>query len=216
MLSDEAIIADMPRIARPRRRNRSILRTTDGPGGQPQRAFTAFDVRKMIESGVLAAKERLELIDGALLAMPSEGDEHLAAKLALTHFFVTQAGETANVLIDATLYLDEDVFTEPDVYLFSRERPLSELRGADTWLIVEASKTSLKRDLGEKAQLYARYGVQEYWVIDIGAQRTTVHRRPRSAGGWTEVSEHAADEIISPQALPDIHFSLQRLRWPLL
>jgi Uma2 family endonuclease len=170
----------------------------------------------MVEAGVLDEKERLELIDGALLKMPSEGDDHRAAKAALNHFFVTQAGSWANVLLDSTLYLDEDVFTEPDVYLWSLDTRLSELRGSNVWLVVEAAKTSVRRDLGEKADLYARYGVREYWVVDLAANRVVVHRTSRSTGGWAERQEHGPDEVITPLALPDVQFSLQRLRWPLL
>lgn len=38
---------------------------------------------------------------------------------------------------------------------------------ADVRLLIEVSNSSLRYDLGEKADLYAAAGIVEYWVVDV-------------------------------------------------
>jgi Uma2 family endonuclease len=39
--------------------------------------------------------------------------------------------------------------------------------------VVEVSDSTLATDLGRKAQLYARHGIPEYWVVDCAGARIT-------------------------------------------
>ena len=66
----------------------------------------------------------------------------------------------------------------------SRIRPPSS--GNELLLVIEISDTSLAFDLGRKATLYAKAGVREYWVLDIGRRRLVVHRRP-SGGDYLQI-----------------------------
>jgi Uma2 family endonuclease len=38
----------------------------------------------------------------------------------------------------------------------------------------------LKYDCGEKADLYAKHGIPDYWVVDIKGRRVLVHRDPKA------------------------------------
>jgi Uma2 family endonuclease len=54
----------------------------------------------------------------------------------------------------------------PDLAVYPRGIKLEEVKGSDIWLAIEVAATSLAYDGGLKARLYARYGVNELWVID--------------------------------------------------
>ena len=44
-----------------------------GPDGAAKRAFTADDVRRMVEAGILDEGEHVELVEGELIEMPAKG-----------------------------------------------------------------------------------------------------------------------------------------------
>lgn len=48
--------------------------------------------------------------------------------------------------------------------------------------MIEVSVSSLARDLGPKASLYASAGIAEYWVVDLRGRRVVVHRDPTDDG----------------------------------
>lgn len=43
-------------------------------------------------------------------------------------------------------------------------------------LAIEVADSSLKRDCSEKAELYAKAGVPEYWVVDIAGRSIYIMR----------------------------------------
>jgi Uma2 family endonuclease len=60
----------------------------------------------------------------------------------------------------------------------------------------------LAYDRGLKARLYARYGVPEYWVIDVKRRRTFVHTGPRKDGSWESVKVVEPSEPLTHAAVP--------------
>ncbi len=53
-------------------------------------------------------------------------------------------------------------------------------------LVVEVADPSLDFDTDEKRRLYARSGIQEYWVLDINGRQLLVCRDPQ-AGDYANV-----------------------------
>ncbi len=47
---------------------------------------------------------------------------------------------------------------------------------------MEVSDSSLRYDRIEKASLYARSGIPDYWVLDLNARVLLVHRQPAPDG----------------------------------
>jgi Uma2 family endonuclease len=45
---------------------------------------------------------------------------------------------------------------------------------ADVLLLIEVSDSTLSFDQSTKLSLYARYGVSEYWVVDVEGKRIVV------------------------------------------
>jgi Uma2 family endonuclease len=97
---------------------------------------------------------------------------------------------------------------EPDIAVLAKMG--TEYTGAnppasDVRLVIEVSDSTLAFDLGPKARLYARAGIPEYWVFDIGERRLIVHRDPR-AGTYSAVTGYVEGESVTRLALPAAAF----------
>lgn len=73
-------------------------------------------------------------------------------------------------------------------------------------LVVEISSTSLAFDLTRKADLYARAGIADYWVLDLAGRRLIVHRQPEG-GRYTQVIAYSEHEAVAPLAAPGSLFT---------
>src|SRR6185312_12250360 len=60
---------------------------------------------------------------------------------------------------------------------YSRRRPLPE----DVLLVVEVADSSLAKDRGRKAKLYAQAGTIDYWIVNIQGRCVEVRREPQGA-----------------------------------
>jgi len=58
-----------------------------------------------------------------------------------------------------------------------------------------------------KAQLYARAGVADYWVLDVNGRRLIVHREPE-ASRYHSVTAYNDRERVAPLARPDSLFTV--------
>ena len=87
---------------------------------------------------------------------------------------------------------------EPDIAWlqpgrYSARRP----RPADVLLIIEVADSSLSDDLGEKASLYAEFGITEYWVVDAPGRRIHVHRHS-DRERYQDITQFTAEQTIAP------------------
>lgn len=174
------------------------------------RPFTLDDVFEMMRVGALDPDAKVELIDGEVIAMAPEGMPHVRARMQLAMSFMSRAGDAVRVIVDSTLRLSSTSALDPDLYLYDAALPLDSLDGASVGLVIEVSGTSLARDLSMKAELYARHGVRDYWVVDVAAPKIIIHRDPRD-GAYGSVFTALADEAVAPLAFPDLPLRLSAL-----
>lgn len=172
--------------------------------GFPRRAFTVREIRRMVEAGIIAEDENFELIDGEIVPMPPKGNQHEVIKAALIRVFVTGATAEFRIAVESSLYLDERTFMEPDLCLYPKRILPEDVAGSDVALAIEVASSSMPYDLGLKAGIYARYGVQELWVVDAASRATWVHRGTDADGQCTSVETVAAGTALSPAAFPEI------------
>jgi len=162
--------------------------------------FTLDDVFKMQEHGILKSDPKVELIEGDIVQVASQNAPHMLAKQALNRLLIKFEPDIA-YHIDGTLRLAPKSDPDPDVFVHPpRIRP-DKVRGPDTLLVIEVSDTTLREDLGIQADLYAKYGVPEYWVLDCNSRNLHVHLDPWPDGYALRRIVHP-DESVSPQRLP--------------
>lgn len=167
-----------------------------------KRRFTADDYQRMGQTGILSEGDRVELIDGEVVAMTPIGPRHNAAVNRGTRALVLAAGSDAVVQPQGSVRLDFYDEPQPDLVLLRpRTDYASHLPGpADILLIVEIADSSLEYDRDLKSRIYATAGIPEYWVSDVGAERLFCYSRPVD-GRYDTVVERRRGETVAPQAL---------------
>jgi Uma2 family endonuclease len=69
-------------------------------------------------------------------------------------------------------------------------------------LVVEVSDSTTQYELQQKAAIYARAGIPDYWVVDIPGKLVHVHRNP-AHGAYASITRYGFQTGIKPSAKPD-------------
>ena len=129
-----------------------------------RRLLTVAEYHRMGEAGILAERDRVELIEGELIAMTPIGSGHAGAVIALNHLLVTAIGQKALVSVQDPVQLDDRTEPEPD---FAVLKPRSDHyrsaapRPDDMLLPIGIADTSIGYDWAVKRPLYARHRIPE-------------------------------------------------------
>ncbi len=156
----------------------------------------------MLEHGILDPEERVELLDGELVHVGPHSPAHAIVVERLTEVLVGVYRGTARVRPQLPVVGMVHSIPEPDLAVCQRdpEDPIGHPIGVRTLLVIEVSRSSRARDR-QKAAIYARAGVPEYWRFDVGSRTVKVHTGPRADGAWGEVRIVDADgELALPGA----------------
>lgn len=175
--------------------------------------FTADEYVRMAEEGMIPPDARVELIDGEIVEMSPIGRRHSAFVDRLNRLLVRKLGDAAIVRVQGSIQLGERVMPQPD---FAVLRPRDDfyetaLPGpADVMLVVEVADTSLVYDRSEKARLYARSGIPEYWLLDLVQNTVLVHTEAGPVG-YQHVEIRSGNESWISRSLPDLTISSQEI-----
>ena len=129
--------------------------------------------------------ERYELLDGDLIMVPAPNLKHQrvsAALHALLRQFIKDRALGTLLYAPCDVVLSETIIVQPDLLFVSREREhlLSSgenVRGAPDLVIEILSPSTDAKDRGIKRELYGKYGVTEYWLVDPIAETISIHRQ---------------------------------------
>ncbi len=137
---------------------------------------------EMVDGGLLGEDDRVELIEGVLVAMSAKGPEHDAAVEWLTERLVTALAGRASVRVQSALTFEGlDSEPEPDLVVVARDAPRPRHPSA-ALLVIEVAVSSLSYDRRVKSPLYARAGVPEYWIVDLVGDAVERSWDPRPDG----------------------------------
>src|SRR5579862_9904434 len=135
-----------------------------------RRPLTVAEYHRMGEVGILTEDDRVELIEGELIAMSPIGSEHSGTVNALTHTLVLAVEDRAVVAVQNPVQLDDLSEPRPDFALlkprddyYRRSTP----RPDDVLLLIEVADSSLAYDRNVKRSLYAWHGIPEFWIVNI-------------------------------------------------
>jgi Uma2 family endonuclease len=181
--------------------------TTHAAEGLRRRRWSVAELEAMVAAGILSEDERIELIGGEVVLMSPKGNRHEILKRALLRLLFEKLPVDCDFLPETTLRLDRDTFCEPDILVFPRNLSVPELTPETALLVVEIADRTLAYDLGPKADLYAKYGVRELWVIDAIGLTTRTHREPSLTGYRRAVDWHASDTL-TPSLIPGLELTL--------
>jgi Uma2 family endonuclease len=178
-----------------------------GPDGLRRRLFTIDDIWKMCDSGIFEPDEKFELIEGEIFPMAPKKNLHQIVKSTWIRKILKWAPDSIWVGVEQSLFLSSKTFVDPDILVVPTGLKPESVRGSDVLLLIEVSDSSRKLDLEMKAQLYAKHGVRDYWVVDIQRKQTVVHGNPHTQG-YGSVTRFDQGRDLTPQLLPGLTLCL--------
>lgn len=181
------------------------------PAQHVKRRLTVDDAIKLKASGVFYPDDpELEVIDGDLYEMPADGPRTRRWNAAINRWLVSSLGPDYVIMPDKTLPVSTYYGPQPDFYIFDAAVRDEDVSGADVLLVIEVADTTMDMDSRVKAPRYAEGGVREYWLIDVEARRTLVHRL-REDGSYGEPTVIAFDAPAATLLLPGLTLTLAQL-----
>ena len=178
-----------------------------------RRPITVTEYHRMGEVGILGERDRVELIEGELVAMSPIGSYRTGIVNKLTHSLVHAVGDHAIVAVQNPVRLDDLSEPQPDFALLKPRADFYQggpARPADVLLLIEVADTSLNYDRSVKRALYARRAIPEFWIVDLTAGEVEVCREP-AAGGYAAITRAGRDGAVQPERLPGVRIQLATL-----
>lgn len=187
-----------------------VLATDDAVAASDQspperRRFSVDEYYMMAEAGILKPDERVELIDGDIIAMCPMGSRHSGSINRLNSLLIKTFSLRANVSVQCPVRLDHRTEPEPDFALLKPRDDYYEDAHpgpSDVFVLIEVMDASEKYDRKKKLRLYARFGIPEVWLIDLKGEFVEIHRRPKGKI-YKENQIMSRGERFAPEAFPD-------------
>src|SRR5436309_11692776 len=134
---------------------------------------------RLVDQGVLAPDDRVELLEGVIVAMAPQNEPHAAGVRRVARALFRAVGDRAVVQVQLSLISGRHSVPEPDAAVlpgtiadYDRAHPRTAL------LVVEVADTSLKQDRITKRAIYAAAGIPEYWIVNVRDDCVEVRRQP--------------------------------------
>lgn len=176
------------------------------------RRLSVDEYHRMIETGILDEDERLELLEGVIVAMSPQDEPHAWPIQRLTRILTRVLGDEYDIRVQLPLTLGRSNEPEPDLAVV-RAGPRTKGRHPRTaLLVIEVADDSLRRDRTVKAALYARFKVPEYWVVNVEAQVVEVFTGPRPRSGvYGGVRTVGKRDTLASESLPEVSVRVRDL-----
>jgi len=178
-----------------------------------RKLFTVEQYHRMGETGIIAADERVELIDGEIIRMSPIGTRHAACVSRAMAFFHEAFGRRVVLSPQNPVQLSNWTEPQPDVVVlkprgdfYSGKRPLPE----DVSFVLEVADSTLRYDCDIKVPRFAASGIPEVWIEDLQRDLLLIYRDP-SGEHYKTRSTRGGGESISPLAFPDVTFQVDEL-----
>ena len=169
----------------------------------------------MGRAGILAAADRVELLEGEVIVMSPIGNRHAACVDRLTNGFIRSGDLAERALLRVQNPLAESDVSEsqPDLMLLiprDDHYDFGHPGAGEVLLLVEVADSSLEYDRSTKVPFYARAGIREMWIVDLEHDLVEFRTEP-SRWGYGVVRRYVAGDVMAPSALPDVRLEVARI-----
>ncbi len=178
---------------------------------QEFRHWTREEYERLVAEGFFHPEERLELVDGLIFELSPQSPPHAVAIRLARRALEPIFSEGFDVLVQMPLALDDDSEPEPDLAVVRGRDPRENLISHPTAavLVIEVADSSLQRD-PEKAVLYARVGILDYWILNLKERCLEVSREPKN-GAYRSRSVLRTGDSVRPLARPEVPIAISDL-----
>ncbi len=162
--------------------------------------FTVAQYHRLIETGILTANDRVELLEGWIIEKMTFNPPHNATVTRVNRRLIRLLPEEWLLQVQGAISLRGSE-PEPDFAVirgpeeeYSTRKPLPR----DIALIIEVADSSLLEDRRYKASLYATAHIAEYWIINLVNSRIEVYTQPRRgrSPAYRQSRNYGRDEAI--------------------
>jgi len=159
------------------------------------------------------AESRWEVFDGEVYVSPSPNRRHqdLLIRLTIAFSAACRAGDRV-YFAPMDVVLADGTAVQPDL-IFVRAENASILadviRGAPDLVVEVLSPSTADRDRGLKMEMYARYGVGEYWIVDDEVRQVEIYRLDRAARAYRLVASVGLADTATTPELPGLALGLR-------
>jgi Uma2 family endonuclease len=172
----------------------------------PRRPFTTAEYHRMIEVGILAEDDRLELLDGEIIEMSPIGPRHVACVNRLNALLSSQTGTIVILSVQNPIQLNDYSEPQPDLALL---KPRADFYAqalpapADVLIVIEVADTSAESDRQVKIPAYARAAIAEAWLVDLASDRIEIYTQPGS-GVYQEIRLILRGQDVASKTIPHL------------
>jgi Uma2 family endonuclease len=159
----------------------------------PIKQWTYADYLTLPDDGT-----RHEILEGELIVMDAPTPSHQEVVLFIARHMqeFVESKKLGKVFIaPLDVVFAPRTFTQPDVIFVSNDRlkiiTNSNISGAPDLLVEVVSPSTQRKDRTRKYQLYARYGVRAYWIVDRDTEAVDVFVLEQ--GQYREVTAKAGE-----------------------
>jgi hypothetical protein len=169
------------------------------PEGVPYR-LSAADYFRMVDAEIIPHDRRVGLWEGRLYEKRAKNLPHAGAQnLVLAALMRVVPGDWC-LWSESPILVDDFSATLPDLTIVRGTPNVYTRRGlvpkvGEIGLVVEVAESSLRKNLSETLQIYARAGLPLYWVLNLVARRVEVYSQPVVEG---ESARYASAESFEP------------------
>jgi Uma2 family endonuclease len=174
--------------------------------------LTVEQFDRMVEGGILTDEDRVELLEGVLVAMTPIGDVHAACVDRLNEVLTLQLSPRAAVRVQGPISLPRSR-PYPDLAVLRRRvdhYAKGKPEAADIYLVIEVADTSLRRDRDFKLPAYGRAAIPEAWVVDLAGDAVIVGRGPGPAG-YARVTVHRRGDRLAVPGFADVVLTVDQI-----
>jgi Uma2 family endonuclease len=137
----------------------------------------------MIDQGILRSGDRVEFLDGLMVAKMTRNPPHRIALAHLRDLLIKLAGPDWHVECQAAITLDTSE-PEPDIAVVRGQvddYPDRHPGPMDLALVVEVADSTLATDRDFKKRIYARAEIAQYWIVNLVERQIEVYTEPTGA-----------------------------------
>ena len=162
--------------------------------------------------------KRVELIEGEVVYMSAMSVSHFQGVVRVDRILQQIFINDFFVSTQCPIQVSDVSAPEPDVAVIAgRFEDYKEELPQTAALVVEIADTSLSYDRTEKASLYAKADVPDYWIINLKDRRLEIRRQPledaTASSGYLYANTQILTEndLVSPLAMPNVQIAVADL-----
>lgn len=179
------------------------------------RLWTVDEYHRMIEVGILTSDDRVELLEGQIIQVSPQRPPHAGTTQRIDRYLQNLLGGQADIRVQLPITLSTSE-PEPDIAVvridpasYGDRHPTPD----EIFLLIEVAYTTLDTDREQKAPIYARANIADYWILDVSDRQVYIFRNPSNEGYQSEtiLNEYAA---LAPLAFPETEIPFSQLFLP--